>query len=500
MMWAAVLLALMLAWPTELRRLTDRLFLGFALGSVLTAMTVVWERIETVGLLDFSSDYRVSGLMSAMHTGGAYIDGFLVLSTPFVWLQVIAARRLIGKALWTFAALAGVYAIFVTFSRGAVLGLGAAVLVWAVAFALAKARSGAGARRPVVATASVTVALVIVGALAATSLTAPYMRARVTAATEDLGARLAHWRDSLGLVARSGASLITGAGIGRYAALKFWAGDGASQPPSYRIASRSDAEGRRLLLGGGKGLYVEQRVPVARGESLVLSFRARGTGTAPRIDVGVCRKGIVQSVGCSGASVALGANWQDHSLRLDVPGGGAEGRATPWGVVSLSNGVAGTVVEINGLALRRLDGTELTGNGGFEDGMDRWFISSDDHLAWHVKNLYLHLVVESGILGLAAFLALVGLALVFAARAVRRDAAAIALIAGVAGFLVVGAFDSLVDSPRIMLALLMLVNGALCRWCGAVADAAEVRDGATVSPSDSLALSRSRQEWRRGFE
>jgi hypothetical protein len=53
---------------------------------------------------------------------------------------------------------------------------------------------------------------------------------------------------------------------------------------------------------------------------------------------------------------------------------------------------------------------------------------------------------------------------VLAARSLRHDAAAAIVLSAVAGFLAVGLGDTLVDSPRLLLALLLVVVGALDRF------------------------------------
>ena len=72
--------------------------------------------------------------------------------------------------------------------------------------------------------------------------------------------------------------------------------------------------------------------------------------------------------------------------------------------LSLHNAAFGTRAEVSQLSL--VDGeAELLSNGSFEHGLDRWFITSDDHLAWRTKNTALQIVFEQGALGVLAWLA-----------------------------------------------------------------------------------------------
>lgn len=91
---------------------------------------VHWRGVYAVAasLLDLSTDYRATGLFSAMHTGGTATDGYLGLAVPFALYPLFFARsafwRLIGLALFAL----GTYAVVVTFSRGLYLGYGASVV------------------------------------------------------------------------------------------------------------------------------------------------------------------------------------------------------------------------------------------------------------------------------------------------------------------------------------------------------------------------------------
>jgi hypothetical protein len=98
-----------------------------------------------------------------------------------------------------------------------------------------------------------------------------------------------------------------------------------------------------------------------------------------------------------------------------------------------------------------VDGRDVIANGNFADGMTHWFFTSDRyHLPWHIKNLALDVLFDQGAIGLALFALLV----IAAAWRVAFGAAAGNplspwLAAGMAGFVVVGMFDSLVDVPRL---------------------------------------------------
>ncbi len=108
-------------------------------------------------------------------------------------------------------------------------------------------------------------------------------------------------------------------------------------------------------------------------------------------------------------------------------------------------------------------GTDIIANGDFAQGGDRWFFVSDfEHLAWHTKNLYLHVYFEQGFFGLGLFLLMNGVAIyLLCAQLVRGQNFAIPILSSLAGFLVVGFFGSIVDNPRIALLYFLILFLAL---------------------------------------
>jgi len=111
---------------------------GLTAGLCLASLAVLWERVAFPGLLNFSSDYRVTGMFWEMHVGGAALDGFLALTLPFAIMEILSSP---SRNRWILAGgtllLAG-YACLVTFSRGVYL----AVPVSLVLLALLLARRG----------------------------------------------------------------------------------------------------------------------------------------------------------------------------------------------------------------------------------------------------------------------------------------------------------------------------------------------------------------------
>ena len=92
--------------------------LGMILGLAGASLTTIWERLAFTDLLNFSSNYRTTGLFWEMHVGGAALDGFLALTMPFAVQALVQARTPVRWAAASTATALGLYACLTTFSRG----------------------------------------------------------------------------------------------------------------------------------------------------------------------------------------------------------------------------------------------------------------------------------------------------------------------------------------------------------------------------------------------
>jgi hypothetical protein len=128
--WVFVLLPpLKQAAGPQLQGLRQYLVPGMLTGLLLVCGAAIRERVQFPGLLNFASDYRITAPFSAMHTGGAALDGYLALSFPLlaVWLfgRVSTLRTAAALALLPLA----LYTGLATFSRGLYLAYAAAVTI-----------------------------------------------------------------------------------------------------------------------------------------------------------------------------------------------------------------------------------------------------------------------------------------------------------------------------------------------------------------------------------
>jgi hypothetical protein len=397
----------------------------------------------------------VAYALAALAGVGAWASR-LLLRRPQVALEVATAVALAAAAVAVAAHWGG---------GGATPAMAAAALAGLVAAGLLARRGEPAGPAPLLAAAAaMAVATVAVGIFAG----GRYMSDRIATTSGDAGYRTVHWQRALDLLDGPDEWLL-GKGLGRFPASLFASGRTEDQTGDARWLGGDDPHvvlsGGKHVLGWGEIFRLSQRVAPLRAPAVV-SFEARAE-QALRVHVEVCQKHLLYNADCLATEVEIAAapgRWQPVTATFDSGAVGAGAWWAPRRVV-FAVGVAtrGARVEIDRLSLRGADGAERLHNGDFGDGLARWFISSDHHhMPWHVKNLALHVLFGQGLVGvvlLAALLAVAGWRLVVGSA--RSHPLAPALAGALAGFLVVGTIDSLLDAPRVAFLFFLLLLAAL---------------------------------------
>jgi hypothetical protein len=284
-----------------------------------------------------------------------------------------------------------------------------------------------------------------------------YMGSRFATGGSDLSGRFIHWKQGASMLIGQG-DWYLGKGTGRFPANYFLIGDPAAHPGDYRL--QRDGDSRYVRLTGG--LHTN-----GWGEVFRLSQRVEAPGLLPKLRVRVrtsadvtlhfevCEKHLIYNAACLIRPVNLKASpgkWQSIEVEL----GGASVQRGPWYApkliaFSVAMSTLGGQADLDNISLIRNDGRELLSNGDFEDELAHWFFSSDrNHLPWHIKSVFMHVLFDQGIVGLVLWSLLLAGAL--ARLTIGRTKAhplAPAVVASLVGFATVGLFDSLLDVPRV---------------------------------------------------
>lgn len=499
-------------WHADREAAFRRFALGMLAGAALVTLGVLWERAAFPGLLNGVSPYRTVALFWEMHVGGAAIDAYIVLCTPFVAWALWVAR---GKWQWAAAALFALvwaYACLTTFSRGAYVGVAVALLVLGLQLPSALGRRWANAAHALafVLGAALLLGLVLDGwgygaaGLALVALGAAYwlrwralavrrqrtlaagllglalifeavvmlgpdsfMSSRLAKSSLDYESRTAHWRRGIDLLHGPGDWLF-GLGLGRlpahydrFAPRGEFSGSALWQAgPDGSGHARMAGPRSRQGLGGRFGLT--QRVPLQAAYRMRLDLRVTQPAT---VFVRVCESHLLYDRACQAALIQVAPStgaveWQPRQFPLSGPGLNA-GRwfAPRQAVLTVSVLNVGGAVDIDNVALEAPGGQQLLANGDFSAGLAHWLPAAQSYFVpWHIDNLFLELLIERGILGAMLLMGLTTAALWrLLHQAEPGDTCAPFIVASLCGVLCLGLISSVLDVPRVALLLALLL-------------------------------------------
>ena len=458
---------------------------GMITGLALTIGIVLWERFLFTGLFDVgSSGYRVMGAFTTMRTGGAHIDGYLAAVLPFLTVMVMASEKAVVRLAAAALLVGGLYAVFVTFSRGPYVAVLVAALVLGVTVWVASRGRGGGIIR-FVALGMVGVGLL--GAAAVPFLSDSFLAKRFERLGEDSGIRFSHWSESLDMMDKGPGVTLFGMGPGRYPEIFR-----QRNPDNWVMATFAlgdDAGKSYLRLNAGRTLYVSQFVRVRPHTTYSLRFLARSNHERAVLTVPICEKWVTDSFDCAWTSIRIGDTggaWKAFERDIDMKTTGAPKGRSGWiGTrpvkMSLYHPTRGSQLDITNVRLLEPMGHNRIDNGDFSQGMDYWSFTVDDHLPWHIKNLFVGIWFDQGLVGLALFVGLLGLVIVrLLGQVMEGERFSAVLLASLTGYLVVGIIGSLFDAPRLTLLFYLLVFTSLLtgEMMGGRRSGRSVEDGA----------------------
>lgn len=442
---------------------------GMVAGLAVVSLAVLWERLAYTGLWDFSSRYRTTALFWDMHVGGAAIDAYLALATPFVVWALWITRTPLRWAVLAALALLTAYACLTTFSRGVYVAVLGALLLLVF---LMRWRRWPALRIRWRVLAGIALSVVLTLEVAAVLGLGSYMRERISSSDQDLDSRRQHWQNGLNLM-HGPADWLFGIGAGRLPAsyarevprrefpgdVQFISPQAAQESSFVRVLgprTRSDIDGLFALT---------QRVSLNPGGMRVVRFEARAA-VQTDVYVSLCELHLLYPRRCQSAWLRMpptGSQWQPGAVVLQGPTLSVGSAWAPrQGVFSVSVFDAGREIDIRRLSLAGLNRVEQLVNGDFAQGMARWFPSAQGYyVPWHIDNLWLELLIERGLFAMVAFAACMACAVgCLVAAILRRDRAAspIApfLAASLCGGLCIGLISSVMDVPRVALLLMLL--------------------------------------------
>lgn len=465
----ALLLALLWRRFTGAGRAVETLFTyGMLTGLAGVSLTVIWERISFPGFWAFSDAYRVTGPFSAMHVGGADLETYLTCTIPFAllvlnqtnsrWLRLAVVSCLLGAG----------YALMVSFSRIGYLGCAAAILSTGYLLSRHDRRDKPGRPNTPPAGQSKKIVWTAVAAGAVALAVIPFAsgdfaQKRFALTQSDLAVRLAHWDDALSIRNPGLINEVFGTGLGRYPETHFWRSN-ETRAASYQLTRETD--NTVLRLGAGSPTYIEQWVSLLAATDYRLELDARSPQSGATANILLCEKWLLTSANCLKTQVSnqTPMHWERLSFSLNSEQLGT----TAWPFhrpikLSITNDSTESI-EIDNIRLLDPAGHDLLGNGSFSAGLDRWFMSVDRDLPWHVWSMPVAILFELGWFGVLtlAMQVIAAMRRMLDAAGRGNQMSAVAFSAAL-GTLLIGLMDTVIDAPRISLLLILLLAVGSCR-------------------------------------
>jgi hypothetical protein len=303
------------------------------------------------------------------------------------------------------------------------------------------------------------------GLVALPVLQGSFAKARLAMIDEDMDVRLGHWRNVLNIADTDWGTKTFGMGLGRFPETYFFRNPTGQYSATYQI--HDENQNSYLSMGTGEIIYVEQIVPVLPRQEYHLKLDIRPNAVGAGFNVMLCERTFFKSYNCqnfSRSKLNHTGEWQNYQTELNsgVLGQGAWFNRRTVKLI-LENVGSGVAFDVDNIQLLDASGNDVLTNGDFSKGMDRWFFSAFNHLAWHVKNIFVQLIFEQGWFGLLTFGALVAVLLFSVGRAaLKGQVMALTTASSLVGFLCVGLFGSPLDSPRMaFLFYFLLFSGYL---------------------------------------
>ena len=444
--WGLMLAQLLFA---KLDRNQDGLRLvshGMRISALYVALVVIGERLVSVGVFNLDDLYRATGPFFSMHTGGLQIDAFWAISLPFLFVPPTGARPWLTWLARLALLLVSFYAIGATMARGIIVWAAVATLL--LSFLVVVRNRRQPNRTPVYVFAAGSVCFIFAGIALLPRSEA--VIDRFGSLVTDLQTRALSWQTFLRQSDKGVTSAVFGNGLGTAPGLV---------ASAYDLPTRSAElipmpDGRKALrLTPGKSVFVEQLIDSDAPGPWTLRARGQSFGGAA-VHVHVCEKTLLHSFRCAEATLMLHGGQASPAVQpIDVSALRSASHHWIRCPVTFALSVSGNSgqVDITYLRLEDARGENILANYDFGTGSARWFFTSDDLAAWRVENLWVHLFLEQGWLGVlaAGWLLIATLAPLAYRAATEREPSSIIQAVSILGFLAMGTFGSLLDTPSI---------------------------------------------------
>lgn len=421
---------------------------GLILGFALVCLSSIWERFIFSGLFDYTSDFRITSWFSSMHTGGGHIDSYLILVFPFLFVIFEYKKSLKFKILAVILFILGVYVLLVTFSRGVYIGFFIEFFMLFILLYL-HYHPKLLSKITIQVFGFITIVLVITFFV----FKGEFIHKRIANINNDYDVRVFHWQDAISMMDNGFTTTLFGMGLGSYPRTYYLLNSENVTPANYFIVQEGQQNFLRLM--DGDPLYLGQYINVQSHKQYILKYDQRANGDA-QLSIPVCEKSLLYSFECNwliDLKKKSSNEWQHIEIIFDMGKVGESHKGISLSrpvQIALTYGMGQGFLDVDNIELIDGFGRNVISNGSFGKGLDRWFFSTENHMPWHIKNLWVHIFFDQGALGLMLFCCLVVVAFVnLKSRIMKADYFAYVLMSSMSGFFVVSIVASPFDAPRL---------------------------------------------------
>ena len=447
----ALLLLPMLSFEKKHNKPIGRYFsIGMITALSLCIISITWERLFFPGLLDFKSNYRVSGMFSGMLLGGALLDGFLALAFPFFITCFLIFRNRWLQFLGVLLFAGGIYCYLVTFTRTTYLAL----LVIFIMLYIGTQKIKFTAAKSIVLRMSM---LLIVAFLVIPVIGGDYIQKRFSTTIDDFKHRLQHWNTAIHLM-DTGGSYLWGMGTGTFPKTYFENSDAAVNMSGFRLYHSGNSVFLHFDPSDRRGdLYIHQRFHVNEIGQYELRIKLRSwSDRREKLLVELCERNIMPlEHECNWREFPVNKSdkgrWVTVSKRFDSSIYHSLISAfKPLEISIMNRGLKGAL-DIGKVEIYSPSGQQVIKNPDFSNRFDYWVFSNGNHLAWHIKNIWVSAFFEGGIIELIllSFLLASLLRSSYAGIKTSGNPFYLVILSSISAFIIVGLFGSVFDDPRV---------------------------------------------------
>jgi hypothetical protein len=447
-------------------------------------MQIEWKLWPTTLLCSIAIQAVLGSVLSLNEAARGMLKPpyLLFIASTLAFAAISAAVRqrnaLVLIAFWCMA----LSALWISYHWGGAVALRPAGFVVALALVLIAINVRTNLWRIERSSVALAASAAIVLALMIPFSASYYAVERFGTSHSDLDGRIRHWMQVLSMMDGDLQTQALGMGLGKFPVTYRWRNPQGELPASMRYLDENshdetdhETNNRYLRLfapqypaGYGEVLRLLQRLPVRPDTDYLLTFDARRQDERSGLNIAMCERLLLYPKNCLPVPPFVlppGPEWQHQRLRLasSTLGAGSWLMRAPTQIAIAVGGDHG-FIDVDNISLREeTTGVELLRNGTFSNGNDGWFFSSDHyHLPWHAQSLTLNLYFELGWLGTLSFFSLLLCTIIhLLLQAGRGSIRAASCLAALAGFQIVGLFDSLLDVPRLALLFYLVLLASL---------------------------------------